>query len=227
MNNNNNNNNNNNVIEGQSASKPSDDTVDDWLNDDIVPWYSTLLIIKDMDKDKMYKDSKNNNIISANQSQLTSSPKVLQHSANFDGLFAGNDDDAAFFDTLGGGVGNEERSSQEMAPPTAATLPPHFAPLAQRDSLLLHRPFLCRTWKKRALPASLQRLLPRWMLTFERFCRWFEHTEVTNSSSSSSSSSNNKQTYIPPSDKWYYQRHSHPDVVQMPPRRRLRYLLQR
>ena len=28
-------------------------------------WYSTLLIIKDMDKDKMYKDSKNNNIIIA------------------------------------------------------------------------------------------------------------------------------------------------------------------
>ena len=109
---NNNNNNNDKERPFSAASKPSDDTVDEWLNEETPP-----PPVKVQDNYAAYKNQKqggrgldarghqeqHNYQREEYHSQTTSASAVVQSdNTNFNGLFAGNDDDVAFFDTLGG-----------------------------------------------------------------------------------------------------------------------------
>ena len=108
----NNNNNNDKERPFSAASKPSDDTVDEWLNEETPP-----PPVKVQDNYAAYKNQKqggrgldarghqeqHNYQREEYHSQTTSASAVVQSdNTNFNGLFAGNDDDVAFFDTLGG-----------------------------------------------------------------------------------------------------------------------------
>ena len=109
--NNNNNNNNDKERPFSAASKPSDDTVDEWLNEETPP-----PPVKVQDNYAAYYQKQGGRGLDARghqeqhnyqreeyHSQTTSASAVVQSdNTNFNGLFAGNDDDAAFFDTLGG-----------------------------------------------------------------------------------------------------------------------------
>ena len=110
-NNNNNNNNNDKERPFSAASKPSDDTVDEWLNEETPP-----PPVKVQDNYAAYYQKQGGRGLDARghqeqhnyqreeyHSQTTSASAVVQSdNTNFNGLFAGNDDDVAFFDTLGG-----------------------------------------------------------------------------------------------------------------------------
>ena len=105
-NNNNNNNNNDKERPFSAASKPSDDTVDEWLNEETPP-----PPVKVQDNYAAYyqqqggrgHQEQHNYQREEYHSQTTSASAVVQSdNTNFNGLFAGNDDDVAFFDTLGG-----------------------------------------------------------------------------------------------------------------------------
>ena len=109
--NNNNNNNNDKERPFSAASKPSDDTVDEWLNEETPP-----PPVKVQDNYAAYYQKQGGRGLDARghqeqhnyqreeyHSQTTSASAVVQSdNTNFNGLFAGNDDDVAFFDTLGG-----------------------------------------------------------------------------------------------------------------------------
>ena len=223
LNNNNNNNNNNNVIEGQSASKPSDDTVDDWLNDEATPpmvQHSSYNQGQGQGQDiQGQQEQQHHNC--ANQSQLTSSPKVLQHSANFDGLFAGNDDDAAFFDTLGGGEETIAAApAQEMAPPPPPPPPPHFAPLAPPfSSPSSSVPVQNMEEKGVASVASTaaSAVDVDFLNDFADGLNPPTQMPQSQQQQKQQQQQQQKQTYIPPSDMVPSASYSHPDVVQMPP----------
>ena len=108
---NNNNNNNDKERPFSAASKPSDDTVDEWLNEETPP-----PPVKVQDNYAAYYQKQGGRGLDARghqeqhnyqreeyHSQTTSASAVVQSdNTNFNGLFAGNDDDVAFFDTLGG-----------------------------------------------------------------------------------------------------------------------------
>ena len=108
---NNNNNNNGKERPFSAASKPSDDTVDEWLNEETPP-----PPVKVQDNYAAYYQKQGGRGLDARghqeqhnyqreeyHSQTTSASAVVQSdNTNFNGLFAGNDDDVAFFDTLGG-----------------------------------------------------------------------------------------------------------------------------
>ena len=109
-NNNNNNNNNDKERPFSAASKPSDDTVDEWLNEETPPPppkvqdnYAYYQQQGGRGLDARGHQEQHNYQREEYHSQATSASAVVQSdNTNFNGLFAGNDDDVAFFDTLGG-----------------------------------------------------------------------------------------------------------------------------